>query len=101
MTHIDHEGCDPIAGFQLEDRTGGRRSVVKVRFIMATDAVIHHLQVLAMWMLHIETCHHGDLLVQSANGRLCRALQPCTRSMAYCYNYSGAERGCYLFYVQM
>lgn len=54
-----------------------------------------------MWMLHMETCHHGDLLVQSANSRLCRALQPCTRSMAYCYNYSGAERGCYLFYVQM
>lgn len=87
-THIDHEGCHPIASFQLEDGTGWRRSVVKMRFIMATDAVIHHLQILAMRMLHIETCQHGDLLVQSANGGLCRALQPRTRSMAYCYDYS-------------
>lgn len=87
-THIDHEGCHPIAGFQLEDGTGRRCSMVKMRFIMAADAIIHHLQVLAMRMLHIETCQHGDLLVQSANGGLCRALQPRTRSMAYCYDYS-------------
>lgn len=70
-THIDHERCHPIAGFQLEDGTGRRCSVVKMRFIMAADAVIHHLQVLAMRMLHVETCQHGDLVVQSANGGLC------------------------------
>lgn len=87
-THIDHEGRHPIASFQLEDGTGRWRSVVKMRFIMAADAVVHHLQVLAVRMLHIETCQHGNLLVQPANGGLCRALQPRTRSTAYCYDYN-------------
>lgn len=58
---------------------------------MAADAVVHHLQVLAMRMLRIETCQHGDLLVQPANGGLCRALQPRTRSIAYCCDYSWAN----------
>lgn len=91
FTHIDHDGCHPIAGFQLEDGAGRRRSVVKMRFVMAADAVIDHLQVLAMWMLHIKTSQHGDPLVQSANGRLCRALQPRTKSKTYCYDYSWAN----------
>lgn len=62
-----------------------------MRLIMAADAVVHHLQVLAMRMLRIETCQHGDLLVQPANGGLCRALQPRTRSIAYCCDYSWAN----------
>lgn len=30
--------------------------MVKMRFIMATNPIIHHLEVLAVWMLHIQTC---------------------------------------------
>lgn len=46
-------------------------SVVEVRFIMATDPVIHHLEVLAIWVPHIQTCEHGDLVVQLPNSGLC------------------------------
>lgn len=42
-------------------------SVIKVRFIMAPNPIINHLEMLAIWMLHIQTCEHGDLVVQLPN----------------------------------
>ncbi len=32
--------------------------MVKVGLIMATNPIIHHLEVFAVWMLHIQTCEH-------------------------------------------
>lgn len=54
---------------QVSQSTYG--SVVKVRLIMATNPIIHHLEVLAIWMLHIQACEHGDLLIQLPNSGLC------------------------------
>lgn len=50
--------------------------MIKVGLIVASDPVIHHLEVLAIWMLHIETCEHGDPVVQLPDRGLCCALQP-------------------------
>lgn len=38
--------------------------MIKVRLIMATNPIIHHLQILAIWMCHIQTREHRDLLLQ-------------------------------------
>lgn len=45
--------------------------MVKVRLIMATNPIIHYLEVLAIWMVHIQTCDRGDFLVQLPNNGLC------------------------------
>lgn len=38
---------------------------------MTTNPIIHHLEVLAIWMLHIQTRYHGDPLVQPPNDGVC------------------------------
>lgn len=58
-------------------------SMVKVRLIMAADPIVHYLEVLAIWMLYIQACEHGDLLVQLPNSGVCRVLQPGTRNKTY------------------
>ena len=57
--------------------------MVKVRLIMAADPIVHYLEVLAKWMLHIQACEYGDLLVQLPNSGVCRVLQPSTTNKTY------------------
>lgn len=45
--------------------------MVKMRLIMATNPIIHHLEVLAIRMLHIQACEYRDLVVQLPNSGLC------------------------------
>lgn len=50
--------------------------VIKVSFVMTSDAVIDNLEVLARGVCHVETRHRGDPAVQLADHRVCRVLQP-------------------------
>lgn len=50
--------------------------MIKVGLVVAPDPIIHHLEVLAIWMLHVQTREHGDPVVQLPHGGLCCALQP-------------------------
>lgn len=52
--------------------------MIKVGLVVAPDPIVHHLEVLAIWMLHVQTREHGDPVVQLPHGGLCCALQPCT-----------------------
>lgn len=45
--------------------------MVKVRLVMTTNPIIHHLEILAIGMLHIQTCKHRDPLVQLPNNGVC------------------------------
>lgn len=68
---IYHKGCHSIPSFQLEHGTRRRCSMVKVRFVMAANPIVNDLEVLAIRMLHIQTCEHGDLVVQLPNSGVC------------------------------
>lgn len=44
--------------------------MVKVRLVMPTNPIVHHLEVLAIWMRHVQSCESGDLLVQLSDSGL-------------------------------
>ena len=59
------------------------RSVIEVRLIMATNPIIHHLEVLAIRMLYVQACDCGDPLVQLPYGGVCCVLQPGTGNKTF------------------
>lgn len=63
---------------QSRDRRASKTycGVIKVSFVMTSDAVIDNLEVLARGVCHVETRHRGDPAVQLADHRVCRVLQP-------------------------